>query len=60
VSPLYSDEMLALASEIHTDVATLVRSYSADKDRVKAAMEQLEYQEWEIFDSWNSHPQRMV
>jgi hypothetical protein len=52
--------MLALASEIHTDVATLVRSYSADKDRVKAAMEQLEYQEWEIFDSWNSHPQRMV
>ena len=41
---LVNDEMLNLASEIHSDVSNLIRSYSADRDRLKAAMEQLEYQ----------------
>ncbi len=36
--------MLALASDIHDNVSGLIRSYSADKDRLKSAMEQLEYQ----------------
>ena len=59
---LVNDEMLSLASEIHSDVSNLIRSYSADRDRLKAAMEQLEYQvhDWEtIVQGWGRYFQKV-
>ena len=35
--------MLSLAQDIQTDVAALVRTFSADKDRLKSTLENMDY-----------------
>ncbi len=38
------DEMLALAQDIQSDVSSLMRSYTADRDRLRSALEAFDYQ----------------
>ncbi len=39
------DEMLSLAQEIQVDVSGLMRSYTCDRDRLRSALEAVEYQQ---------------
>ena len=42
VSDAHRDEMLVIANEIQTDVSNLVRGYTADRDRLKQALDMME------------------